>query len=127
MFDSDSELTDYVRTQVGVSRGRDLPDEVLTDELTRAKSELTNEVEERIRTGDGIGFFSDNADQKALMYYVLVRARLHVLESQGNLPENVGKAGPPDSVSSMRRMDFGDDTLNHWGGRMVTYLNKMTE
>lgn len=127
MFGSDTELKAHVRGEVGASKASALPEDVLDNELARAKEEITREVSERLTNGSSLDFYdSKDSDQEALIHYLYIRATLVVKQSQGTLPESVGKA-PPDTISSIRRTDFGDQTLNYWRDRMVTYLNRITE
>lgn len=124
MFDSDAELMSYVRGQVGVSTDGDLPEQALKDEIERGKSEINQELRERLNNGDEIDFYGSDEPQKALENFVKLRAKGRVKANQGNGPPD--HANKPSSVSLMRRHDYGDSTMNHWRDRMVTHLNKVT-
>lgn len=131
MKSSDAELMRDVRGQVGISKDGDLPEQVLQKELERGKEEINRELRERLNNGDGIDYFKSDEQLKALENFVKLRAKAFVKGNQNS--RGKGSRGPPDhanapaSVSSMRRHDFGDETMNHWRDRMITHLNRITE
>lgn len=130
MFDSDAELMSYVRGQVGVNRDGDLPEQALKTELERGKSEINKEVRERLNNSDSLDFYNSDAPQRALEYFVQLRARVVVIGNQKARKPSSGLpdvSNAPSSILSMRRHDFGDQTMNHWRDRMVTHLNRVTE
>lgn len=117
-FGSDDELLRHVRGQVGVKKASDLPEEALQEELERGKREINREVRERLNNGESVDFYDQNgSDQRALQYYLLIRGRDHAK----------GEGNGPTTVASIRRNDFGDQTMNHWRDRLVTHLNNITE
>lgn len=122
MFDSDTELTSYVRGQVGVNHDGDLPEQALKDELERGKKEINREIRERFNNDETLDFYSSDAPQKVLENFLKIRAKGHVKANQGR-----GPGDNPSSIASMRRHDFNDSTMNHWRDRMVTHLNRVTE
>lgn len=124
-FDSDAELLGHVRGKVGVERDSDLPERDLKDELERGKAEVTAELRERLNNEQDVAFYdTDDADQQALKYFLLVRARTLVAQNRGL--KGVNTSRDPHSIASIRRHDFGDTTINHWRDRMVTYIEKLT-
>jgi hypothetical protein len=134
MFDSDAELMSHVRGQVGVSQNGDLPEQALKEEVQRGKEEISRELRERLNNGESVNFYKSDEPQKALEFFVKVRARGRVKRNQQKRGRHPGKGrGPPDhanapaSVSSMRRHDYDDQTMNHWRDRMVHHLNRVTE
>jgi len=131
VFDSDSELLDHVRGHVGVKREGDLPQDTLEQELQRAKRELNNEIRERLNNQQSLNIYEIEAKQKALKYFVQIRAKSVVTQNQG-ARAGPDKNGPnlgrdPKTVSSIRRHDYGDQDMNYWRDRMVAHVNKITE
>jgi len=128
MFGSDTELMSHVRGQVGVSQDGDLPQQALEDEVERGKHEINREVRERLNKGGSLNFSNTEAAQKALENFVKVRVKSRVKANQaarGSGPP--AHSNSPSSVSSMRRHDYGEQTMNHWRDRMVHHLNRVTE
>jgi len=128
MFDSDAELMSHVRGQVGVNRNSDLPEQALKEELERAKYEINREVRERLNNNGSLNFTEARAFQKALENLLKLRAKARVKANQQARGSGVpAHSDAPVSVSSMRRHNFGEQTMNHWRDRMILHLNKITE
>ena len=125
-FDSDEELMGHVRGEVGVKQDSDLPERDLKEELERGKAEINREIRERLNNSQSLDFYdTDNADQQALRYFLLIRARSIVVQNRGIGGVDLGR--DPRSIASIRHHDYDDQTMNHWRDRMVTFLNKITE
>jgi hypothetical protein len=129
---SDAALRAHLRSELGLTDASRVSDEDIEAEIQNAKDRLSEALSHKMENGESLNFYGDDME-KCLTEFMTVRmAPLAPGKGKG---KGKGKArGPPPdkipdghrfTVSSIRRTDFEDETLNHHRDRMVQHFNRI--